>query len=113
MSRTVWIWSSAALAVVVIAAVVWGLSVRSDLDDANAQVAQLEAENAAQDGSEPEPEPEAEADPAIAALKAAYEELTAQLGTATEDLASATADLEQAQTASAQAEQAAAAAKEK
>jgi chromosome segregation ATPase len=109
MSRTVWIWSSAALAVVVIAAVVWGLSVRSDLDDANAQVAQLEAENAAQDGGETEAEP----DPAVAALKVAYEELTAQLGTATDDLASATADLEQAQTASAQAEQAAAAAKEK
>jgi hypothetical protein len=103
MTRTVWIAVSGVLALAAIAAVVWALSVRSDLDDANAQVAALEADQAAQEGG----------DPTVTALKGAYEELTAQLGTAAGDLATATADLERAQAAAEQAEQAAAAAKAK
>jgi small-conductance mechanosensitive channel len=107
MTRTVWIAVSGVLAIAAIGALVWGLSVRSDLDEVNAQVAQLQADNAAQAGAAEEP------DPAVTALKGAYEELTAQLGTAADDMATATADLEAAQSAAEQAEQAAAAAKEK
>jgi small-conductance mechanosensitive channel len=109
--RGVWIWVSALLVAVAVGVLVWGLSVRSDLDStqkdldqANAQVAQLQTQAEQNEGV---------ADTFVTAAKGAYEELTAQLGVATEDLAATTAELETAQQAAEQAEQTAAAAKEK
>jgi hypothetical protein len=109
--RSAWIWVSAVLAVVAVGVLVWGLSVKSDLDgtqddldQANAKVTQLETQAEQSKGV---------ADTFVTAAKGAYEELTAQLGVATEDLAATTAELETAQQAAAQAEQTAAAAKEK
>ncbi|MDA0181901.1 hypothetical protein OJ997_16480 [Solirubrobacter phytolaccae] len=88
--RPVWMWASALLAVAVVALLVWALSVRSDLDDtqaeldqANAQVATLEAEE--------EPDTTMQA-----ALDAAYEELSTRLGTKGEDLEAAMAAVEAA-----------------
>lgn len=99
---------SAALGVVAVAALVWALVLRSDRDDtqaeldqANQQVAELEAE-------EPQAAGGADETATKAALEAAYEELSARLGTKAETLEAATAAVEEAQrTADAAAEKAA------
>ena len=78
--RSRWIWVSALLGLVVIGLLVWALSLRSDLDDANAKNEQQQ-----------------EAGGAVAsAAKGAYDELAAQLGATNEDLAQTEQDLDSA-----------------
>src|SRR5690349_4980191 len=72
--RNVWIWVSAALGVVCIGLLVWALSLKSDRDDAQQQVTQLQAQvdqaaQAAQGGGD-----------VRKALKTAYDSLAQQIG---------------------------------
>ena len=100
--RNPWIWVSVALAVVAVGLLVWGLRTKSDLDDANKQVDQLQTQLGvgAVAGST-----------AAASYRSAYEDLQKQVGSTSADLASTEDDLQQAQDAAANADKEAAAAK--
>lgn len=73
-----WIGISAGLAVVCIGLLVWALSLQSDVDDAQQETAQLQAQidQASQSGGDVK-----------TALKAAYDSLAGQIGATQEDVA--------------------------
>ena len=99
--RNPWIWVSAALGLIAVGLLIWGLNTKSDLDDARKDVDRLEAQisQGKQTGST-----------AAASYESAYDDLQKQLGTTQEDLATTEKDLEQAEQDAAQAEKDAAAA---
>jgi DNA repair exonuclease SbcCD ATPase subunit len=101
--RNPWIWVSAALGLIAVGLLIWGLNTKSDLDDARKDVDQLEAQisQGKQTGSA-----------AAASYESAYNDLQQQLGTTQEDLATTEKDLEQAEQDAAQADKDAAAAKQ-
>jgi chromosome segregation ATPase len=99
--RSAWIWVSAVLAVVAVGLLVWALMLRSDLDDSQQDVKQLQAQ--VDQGKDT-------GGVVLAAVKTAYDELVQQLGATSEDLAAVKGDLEAAKQDAAQAEQDAAAA---
>ena len=102
--RNPWIWISVALAVVAVGLLVWGLKTQSDLDDANQQVKDLQAQiNKGKTAG----------GAAAVSFKAVYDDLEKQLGAANSDLASTQQDLQAAEQAAAKAQQDAAAAKQK
>jgi|SRR4051812_17920196 methyl-accepting chemotaxis protein len=108
--RSPWLWVSLALALVAIVLLVWALSTKSDLDStqtdlekANQQVQQLQAntgKNTVLGGA------------LMQAAKGAYNELAQELGATTEDLAATQQELKTAEQTAAQADQTAAAAKQ-
>jgi chromosome segregation ATPase len=101
--RNPWIWVSAALGLIAIGLLVWGLNTKSDLDDAEKDIGQLQAQisQGKQTGSA-----------AAASYKSAYNDLQQQLGTTQEDLGTTQKDLEEAEQSAAQAEEDAAAARQ-
>ena len=102
--RNWWIWVSAALGAVAVALLVWGLSTKSDLDDANQQVSQLKEE--VQQGKH------ATGNAAVS-YQLAYSTIEDQLGVAKEDQAATEQDLKAAQAKADQAQQDAKAADQK
>jgi chromosome segregation ATPase len=126
--RSPWLWVSAVLAVVALGLLVWGLSVKSDRDAAEQQLAdtqhQLDStkqklDTAAQATPEPEQQDDSGAGRAVlaggalAGMKAVYDDLAEQLGATQEDLAATQDDLEAANKKAEQAEKDAAAAEQK
>lgn len=99
--RNWWIWISAGLAVVGVGLLIWGLSAHSDLDDAQQQVKDLQAQ--IDQGKQA-------TSTAGASYKEAYADLEEELGTTKSDLADTEQDLKDAQKAQDTAEQDAAAA---
>jgi TolA-binding protein len=95
--RSRWLWVSAVLGLAVVGLLVWALSLRSDLDDANAKNEQQQ---------------ETGSSIAIAA-KDAYDELASDLGATNEDLEQTEQQLEGAQQDAEQAQKDADAAKQK
>ena len=93
--RNWWIWVSAGLAVVVVGLIVWQLNTQSDLDAAEAQVKDLQAqiETGKQNGSD-----------TAAAYQAAYQDLEQQLGATQQDLSATEQELKDAQQAGKDAE---------
>jgi chromosome segregation ATPase len=136
--RNWFIWISALLAVIVIALIVWNLSLQSDLDDANAkakgsqgQVADVEAENKDLQAQVKELEAQTKdlqtqvsdletgitdaketGNATAAEYRSAYEDLQTELGTTQSDLAATQKELESAQAAAEQADKDAAAAQQ-
>ena len=127
-----WIWVSAVLGVVVIGALVWALTVKSDRDSAQDELertsqqlssAEQELEESQQQIEELESEETTErrrkavgalgAAGGIAAAKRVYEDLTEQLGVTEEELETTTEDLESANQAAAEAADSAEAAEKK
>jgi hypothetical protein len=122
-ARKPWIWLSAVLAVVAVGLLIWALTIQSDLDSANQQLA---AANEELDGTKKQldatkqnvEELQAEADKgvgtgaAVAGATALYKEFSNQLGATQDDLASTQQDLEEAEKAAAQADKEAKAAKQ-
>src|SRR4051794_20331750 len=102
--RNLWMWVSAALGAVAIALLVWGLSTKSDLDDANQQVSQLneQVEQGKHAGSD-----------AAVSYQLAYSTIEDQLGVAKEDQAATEQDLKAAHAKADQAKQDAKAAEQK
>ena len=86
-----WIWASAALAVVAVGVLVWALTLRSDRDETQADLEQANQQVAALEAEEQTPDTTMQK-----ALDAAYEELSTRLGTKGEDLESALAAVEEA-----------------
>lgn len=76
--RNGWIWVSAALGVVAVGLLIWGLNSRSDLDKSQDQVARLESESqqSKENGSA-----------VLARLKSAFVTVTSELGATQQDLA--------------------------
>jgi septal ring factor EnvC (AmiA/AmiB activator) len=121
--RNWWVWISALLALVAAGLLVWALSVKSDQESAQDELAntkqQLDESEQQQAQATPTPTP-APADEGpggalaaaggLAAAKAVYDDLTAELGATQEDLASTEQDLKDADAKAKQAEQDAAAA---
>ena len=101
--RGPWIWVSAVLALVAAGLLIWGLTAQSDLDSAeeDTQKLQSQIDQGKETGSS-----------AVAEAKAAFEDLTQQLGATNEDLAKTQEDLEGAEQDAAKAEKDAAAAKQ-
>jgi hypothetical protein len=86
--HSVWLWASIVLAIAVVGLLVWGLNKQSDLNAANDQAAQAEAQaNQQQDSGSA----------IVAAAKSAYDDLKQQLGATNDDLDQTQADLDQAQ----------------
>jgi chromosome segregation ATPase len=102
--RNPWIWISVALAVIAIGLLVSGLKTQSDLDDANQQVKDLQAQIS---------KGKTAGGAAAVSFKAAYDDLEKQLGATNADLASTQQDLQAAEQDAAKAQQDAAAAKQK
>jgi uncharacterized protein HemX len=96
-----WIWISALLAVVAVGLGIWAYQSQSDLDNANDDVARLQAQvdQSKQTGGT-----------VLATVKAAFQDLTAQLGATNQDLAATQQDLQAAQSNAQKAAQDAAAA---
>jgi hypothetical protein len=125
--RNPWPWVSGALAIVAIGLLVWGLSVKSDRDSAQDQLASTQKEldstkqqldSAAQATPEPAEDDSGAgravlAGGALAGMKAVYDDLAEQLGATQEDLESTQADLDAANKKAQQAEKDAAAAEQK
>ena len=101
--RNPWIWISVVLGLVAVGLLVWALTTQSDLDNAEqeADAAQSQLEHGKLVGSA-----------ALKEGKAAYDDLTQELGASTEDLEATQKDLEDAQNKSDQAKQDAAAAEQ-
>src|SRR4051794_7330725 len=101
--RNPWIWVSAILALIVVGMVVWQLHTQSDLDSAQQQVSdqQAEIDKAKAAGGD-----------AAASYKTAYEDLQQQLGTTQQDLSATEQELKSAQADADQAQQDATAAKQ-
>jgi DNA repair exonuclease SbcCD ATPase subunit len=97
--RNAWIWVSTVLAVAAVGLLVWALSIRSDLDESEQDVATLQSQVEA--GQETGGQ-------VLTAAKGAIQQVAQQLGATAEDLEAAQADLEQAKLDGEQAEQAAA-----
>jgi uncharacterized membrane-anchored protein YhcB (DUF1043 family) len=93
--RNPWIWVSVGLAVVVVGLLIWALSTRSDLDSANQDNEELQ--------SQLEKGKETSSD-ALEDAKAAYDDVTKDLGATSEDLAAAEQDVDQAEKAAEKAE---------
>jgi chromosome segregation ATPase len=102
--RNPWIWISAALAVIAVGLLVWGLKTQADLDDANQQVKDLQAQIS---------KGKTAGGAAAVSFKAAYDDLEKQLGASNADLASTQQDLQAAEQDAAKAQQDASAAKQK
>ena len=119
--RNWWVWISALLALVAAGLLVWALSVKSDQESTQDELAstkqQLEKSEQQQAQATPTPTP---ADGGsggavavaggLAAAKAVYDDLTEQLGATQEDLAATEQDLKQANAKAEQADEDAAAA---
>jgi hypothetical protein len=119
--RNWWAWISALLALVAVGLLVWALSVKSDQESAQDELAstkqQLDESKQQQAQATATPTPADEgsggalaAAGGLAAAKAVYDDLTAELGATQEDLASTEQDLKDADAKAEQAEQDAAAA---
>ena len=102
--RNPWIWVSIVLGVVAVGLLVWALSTQSDLDDANNEADQLQSqvEQGKETGSA-----------VLTEGKAAYDDLSQELGATNEDLATTEKNLQDAEQKAAKAEDDAAAAEEK
>ena len=102
--RNPWIWVSIVLGVVAVGLLVWALSTQSDLDDANNEADQLQSqvEQGKVTGSA-----------VLKEGKAAYDDLSQELGSTNEDLAATEKDVQDAEQKAAKAEDDAAAAEEK
>jgi cytoskeletal protein RodZ len=101
--RSPWMWVSIVLAVVAIGLLVWAVTTKSDLDNANADNAALQAQN--EQGKET-------GTAAVTAVKSAYDDVTQQLGATTEDLTATEQDLKDAEQQAAKAQDDANAAKQ-
>jgi chromosome segregation ATPase len=101
--RNRWIWVSAALGLVAIGLLIWALSSQSDLDNAEqeADAAQSQVEQGKKTGGA-----------VLAGGKAAYDDVTQELGATTEDLDATEKDLQDAQKNADKADQKAAAAEQ-
>jgi len=122
--RNWWIWVSVALAIVAAGLLIWALTIQSDLDSAQQELAaaqdELDSTTQALDAAKQDVE-ELQSDSkdgiragvALGAGKLLYDEFAEQLGATNEDLATTQADLEDAQKAAEQAEKDAEAAKQK
>ncbi len=119
--RNWWVWISALLALVAAGLLVWALSVKSDQestqDELTSTKQQLETSEQQQAQATATPTPADEGSGGavavaggLAAAKAVYDDLTAQLGATEQDLASTEQDLKDADAKAEQAEQDAAAA---
>ena len=122
--RNRWIWVSAVLAVVAAGLLIWALTIQSDLDSAQQELAgvqeELDSTQQALDTAKQDVEQlQSEADDgvktgvALGAGKLLYDEFAEQLGATNDDLAATQQDLEDAQKAAEQAEKDAKAAKQK
>ncbi len=122
--RKLWIWVSAVLAVVAAVLLIWALTIQSDLDSTQKELAgvqeDLDSTQQALDAAQQDVEQlQSEADKgvrtgvAVGAGKLLYDEFAEQLGATNEDLAATQQDLEDAQEAAEQAEKDAKAAKQK
>ena len=102
--RNPWMWVSIVLGVVAVGLLVWALTTQSDLDDANNEADQLQSqvEQGKETGSA-----------VLNEGKAAYDDLSQELGATNEDLAATEKDLQDAEQKAAKAEDDAAAAEEK
>ena len=102
--RNVWIWVSAGLGAVVIALLIWGLATRSDLDDANQKVSQLQEQidQGKHAGSN-----------AAVSYQLAYRTIEDQLGQSKADQSATEQDLKAAQANAEQAQKDAKAAEQK
>jgi hypothetical protein len=102
--RNPWVWISLVLALVAAGLLIWALNTQSDLDSAEQDADELQAQVARgkQTGSA-----------VLEQGKAAYDDLSQQLGVTTEDLEATDQDLEDAQKKAGQAEQDAAAGERK
>lgn len=85
--RNPWMWGCLALLVVAAGLLIWGLSLKSDRDDAQEDTAKLQAQidQGKDQGSS-----------VVTEAKGIYDEVTAQLGSADEDLAAVEQELEKA-----------------
>ena len=101
--RNPWVWVCIVLAVAAAGLLVWALTIQSDLDSTEQDVAALEsqAEQNKESGAE-----------ALTAAEEVYDDLTGELGATSEDLAATEQDLDEAEQAAKQAEEDAAAAEE-
>jgi septal ring factor EnvC (AmiA/AmiB activator) len=99
--HNLWIWVSAVLAVAVVGLLVWGISTRSDLDNAEQDVDRLQSELDKQQQA---------GGTVAAAVKTAFDALASQVGAASEDLTAIEDDLRQAKETGEQAAKDAAAA---
>jgi phage shock protein A len=77
--RNAWIWISALLALVAVGLLVWALSLRSDLDDTEKQVADLRAQI--------EDSPSSKAQDIAAAAASLADDVRSAVGSASDDLA--------------------------
>ena len=122
--RNWWIWVSAVLAVVAAGLLIWALTIQSDLDSAQQELAgvqeELDSTQQALDAARQDVEQlQSDADDgirtgvALGAGKVLYDEFAEQLGATNEDLAATQQDLEEAQKAANQAEKDAEAARQK
>jgi chromosome segregation ATPase len=94
--RSPWLWVSGVLVLVAAGLLIWALSLQSDLDSTQQDVAELQAQaEKAQEGG----------GTLSAALKTAYDAITQQLGATSESLANVQADIEQAKQRADQAQQ--------
>ena len=120
--RNWWVWISALLALVAVGLLVWALAVKSDQESTQDELAstkqQLEKSKQQEAQATPTATPADQgsggggllAAGGLAAAKAVYDDLTAQLGATQEDLATTEQDLKDADAKAKQAEQDAAAA---
>jgi peptidoglycan hydrolase CwlO-like protein len=127
--RNWWIWVSAALAVVVVGLLVWGLNTKSDLDSANDKLAKTEKELASaqeqlgaaqKDVEQLKAEQEQQTGRrtvltagTLATAKSLYDDLAEELGATQQDLDATKKDLEAANKKAKQAEEDAATAEKK
>jgi chromosome segregation ATPase len=120
--RNRWIWVSAALAVIAVGLLIWGLATRSDLDSTQQELAsaqeRLDSTNKELDSTQQEldstkqdvEEMQAQGDDGtntravLAAATALYKQFAEQLDATQDDLAATQKDLDEAQRAAAQAE---------
>jgi uncharacterized protein (DUF3084 family) len=101
--RNPWIWICMGLAVVAAGLLIWALTIQSDLDSSEQDVADLQSqlEQSEETGSA-----------LLGAAKALYDDFAQQIGATTEDLAATQQDLDEAEQAAAKAEEDAAAAEQ-
>jgi chromosome segregation ATPase len=94
--RNPWIWVSVVLGLVAVGLLVWALTTKSDLDNAEqeADAAQAQVEQGKKTGGA-----------VLVGGKAAYDDVTQELGARTDDLAATEKDLQKAQKNADQAEQ--------
>ena len=121
--RNWWVWISALLALVAAGLLVWALSVKSDQESTQDELASTKQQLEKSEQQQAQATPTATPTPAdggsggavavaggLAAAKAVYDDLTEQLGTTQEDLAATEQDLKEANAKAEQADKDAAAA---